>query len=45
MSLAVIFVIYRVIKAEYFIMKSGYYLVEWVGARQQGRVVTKVRAR
>jgi hypothetical protein len=45
MSLAVIFVIYRVIKAEYFIIKAGYYLVEWVGARQQGRVVTRVRAR
>ena len=29
--------------AGYFILKAGYYLVEWVGARQLGRVVTKVR--
>ena len=43
MSLPVIFVLYRLFKAEYFIVKAGYYLVEWVGARQLGRVVTKVR--
>ena len=39
------FIIYRLVKAEFFIVKAGYYLVEWVGARQHGRVVTKVRIR
>jgi hypothetical protein len=45
MSLPVIFLLYRLFRAEYFIMKAGYYLVEWVGARHLGRVVTKVRVR
>ena len=45
MSLPVIFLLYRIFKAEYFIIKAGYYLVEWVGAKQHGRVVTKVRLR
>ena len=43
MSLAAMFILYRLVQAEYFIMKAGYYLVEWVGARQLGRVVTNVR--
>jgi hypothetical protein len=43
MSLAAMFIIYRLVRVEYFILKAGYYLVEWVGARQLGRVVTKVR--
>jgi hypothetical protein len=43
MSLAAMFIVYRLIKAQFFIIKAGYYLVEWVGARQAGRVVTKVR--
>jgi hypothetical protein len=45
MSLAVMFVLYRLLKVEFFIVKAGYYLVEWVGARQLGRVVTRVRVR
>jgi hypothetical protein len=45
MNLPVIFLLYRLFKAEYFIMKAGYYLVEWVGARQLGRVVTKQSTR
>ena len=43
MSLPVIFLLYRIFRAEYFILKAGYYLVEWVGAKKLGRVVTKVR--
>ena len=39
------FIVYRVLKVEFFVLKAGYYLVEWVGARQMGRVVTKVRVR
>ena len=45
MSLAVMFVLYRLMRVEYLIMKLGYYTVEWVGAKQQGRVVTRVPAR
>ena len=45
MSLAVMFVLYRVMRVEYVIMKLGYHMVEWVGAKQQGRVVTRVPAR
>ena len=45
MSLAFMFLLYRLLKAEYFVMKTGYYLVEWVGAKRLGRVVTKVRVR
>jgi hypothetical protein len=45
MNIPVIFLLYRLFKAEYFILKAGYYLVEWVGARQLGRVVTKVHVR
>lgn len=40
MTIPVLYVLYRLIKAEYFIFKSGYYLVEWVGAKQAGRVNT-----
>ncbi len=43
MNLAAMFIVYRIFKIEFFILKAGYYLVEWVGARQMGRVVTKVR--
>ena len=45
MNLAVLFIVYRMLKVEYFIMKAGYTLVEWVGAKQLGRVVTKVHVR
>ena len=45
LSLAVIFMLYRLLRAEYFIMKVGYYLVEWVGAKQHGLVVTRVHTR
>jgi hypothetical protein len=34
MSLAVMFLLYRLMRAEYLIMKVGYYVVEWVGAKQ-----------
>lgn len=30
---------YRLVKLEYVIFKCGYYLVEWAGAKQAGRVV------
>jgi len=39
------FLLYRLMRVEYVIMKLGYYMVEWVGAKQQGRVVTRVPAR
>ena len=41
MNLALLFMVYRLLRAEYFIMKIGYYLVEWVGAKQLGRVATR----
>ena len=41
MNLAVMFMLYRLMRAEYFIMKVGYYLVEWVGAKQLGRVAPR----
>jgi hypothetical protein len=44
MRLPVIFLLYRIFRAEYFIIKTGYYLVEWVGAKKLGLVVTKVPA-
>lgn len=36
-TIAAMLILYRAAKAEFFIMKTGYYLVEWVGAKQQGR--------
>ncbi len=45
MSLAAMFIVYRLVRVEYFVMKAGYYLVEWVGARRLGLVVTRVRVR
>ena len=37
MNLAVAIILYRLVKVEYFILRTGYYLVEWVGAKQMGR--------
>ena len=39
MTWPVAIILYRLVRVEYFIFKSGYYLVEWVGAKQQGRVI------
>jgi hypothetical protein len=41
MSLTAAFLVYRLCKIEYFLFKTGYYLVEWVGAKQQGRVMPR----
>ena len=41
MSLTAVYLVYRLCTFEYFLFKTGYYLVEWVGAKQQGRVVPR----
>jgi hypothetical protein len=41
MSLTAAYLVYRVCTLEYFLFKTGYYLVEWVGAKKQGRVMPR----